>query len=278
MENITNEILENQFIKIPINISQKELHEAAELFLEFLKQSDEEKERFKVYIPYKNKKGEIINYGRGDVANEGSRFRGFKKKLKTEGEKDNKQYFHYCWDADKEIDKTLENSTEISKKFIESARNIYKKAQEKTKEILIEIDKDFPGVYDMVFNKENLASGTLRFLSYYSDKEGDFIAKRHYDKGFTTLALAESHPGLEVGTNDNDMIEVEHTNDQAIFFPSYMISKFTKGKIKPTWHGVTQKKREVEEEVSSRWAIVFFSEPKSLDEAISWDELHKTKN
>ncbi len=275
--NLTKEIIEKQYVSVPIDISQKELYKAAEIFLEFLQQEEEEKEKFKVYVPYKNEKGEIVKFGRGDVTNEGSRLRGFKRKEKKEGEKDNKQYFHYSPDADKKFDKILENSSEITKEFIENTRKIYLIAQKKIKEILKEIDKDYPGSYNQIFNEKNEMFGTLRFLSYYTSKEGDFIAKRHYDKGFATLALAESHPGLELGTNDEDIKEVEHKKDEAIFFPSYLLSKFTKGEIKPTWHGVTQKRRFNEENISSRWAIVFFCEPLYLEEEVLWEEIHKVK-
>lgn len=60
----------------------------------------------------------------------------------------------------------------------------------------------------------------LRLLAYETPTDGQTIARGHYDRSVFTLALAETEPGLEIGTNSDafDLIPVQHTGGIAKFF------------------------------------------------------------
>ena len=117
-------------------------------------------------------------------------------------------------------------------------------------------------VMSMIFRKNRLRK-----------KEGDFLAKAHYDRGALTLALAESSPGLRLGENEEKLEEIVHKDRSLIFMPSLRFNKVTSKEFTPTWHDVIQKKSERVNSQVSRWAIVFFADIQS-DIIPTYEEAH----
>lgn len=269
-EEIISNFKEKGFIEIPITISKAEIDNAAEIFLEFLKVPLEEKELIKQTIPLKNLKGELEDFG-NDKGND----YGYYQKLKNKGDLDNKQFFHYNPYLESILPKILETADKRTIKFIEVAREFYKKAESIAKPIIKEIDTKFPGTYEILFPENELPRSPIRFLSYYKEAQGDFIAKGHYDKSIFTLAIGENKPGLKIGFDEESLKEITHKENQAIFFPSLSSLAISNNKFKPAWHEVIQKSGDEVNETCTRWAIVFFIAPTKIIETITHKKAHK---
>lgn len=268
-KSLADVLRERAFIEVPFSMSRKELEAAAEVFLEFLRLPLEEKEKLSKLIEYKNKDGSSMDFGKVNGV-----FMGYKRKDKKDGDDDNKEYFHYNRKFEQFLTPLLLDSPDICRRFVDVARNIYEKAEKCMKEKINELETSYPGLYDWVFPENGNTNTTLRFLSYRTEEEGDFIAGEHYDKGVATLAIAESHPGLRIGKGKGDLEEVSQREGQVIFFPSFLLYKFSAQDIFPSWHGVVQKKRSENEDVSSRWAIVMFAAPSYIEEKIEGERMH----
>jgi isopenicillin N synthase-like dioxygenase len=224
-----SELEEKGFAEVKFPISDKEMNEAAKVFLEFLTLDQEIKEAIHV-----RKRGESFNTG-------------YVKRKKEDG-RDNKEYFHYHPILDELFPELKKSENTKITKFFEVARKIHDAAYKLNKKIVSELadDKSLKKFY----SKEKRERYSLRFLKYDKNEPGNFLASGHYDQGVCTLALAESHPGLRIHD-----VDVVHDNGKAIFMPG-LLCKEINSSLKPAWHEVIQK--EESSEGYARWAIVFF--------------------
>jgi len=88
--------------------------------------------------------------------------------------------------------------------------------------------------------------------------------------------LAESAPGLRIGRNDQDVVEVPpRQDDTALFMPALRLREFSSD-FPPAWHDVVQKKSRQWSTTCARWAIVLFIDHGNINRE-STQEAHTPK-
>lgn len=243
-EELEQQIKERQFAEVPFTVSQGELSSAAEVFLAFLTLPQEVKDKFYFKLDKHLRKADV----------------GYVRKNRDEGGNDNKEYFHYHPRAQKEFKEHDEFLDRRVQDFFTYADKIHRAASNTMEETIRLLDTKFPGTYNRFFPEGIEPRFYLRFLKYETGKEGDFLAKSHYDAGTCTLAMAESSPGLRIGKTETSMKPVTHTEGTAIFMPAYSLQAVTSDIFSPAWHEVVQLEEDKVSSGVARWAIVMFAD------------------
>ena len=156
--------------------------------------------------------------------------------------------------------------------FFDAAQAIYNHVER----VLLDLFNDQLHAYkEAVFNGDKLADGILRFLCYSPRAEHSFCARAHFDKGFSTLAIADSAPGLRIGCCDaHPLRAVNYGSGTALFMPAWMLFETSGGQVKPVWHDVIHAPTvQNVNAFCARWSIVFFINAPKLAFS-SWDEVH----
>ena len=239
---IKRQIQSKNYAEVSITIKPEKLELLAKLFLEFTKKNDEINNPFSKKIP---------NYKRGRI--------GYICEERKEGNTDTKEYFHYTSQVESLFKEVIEqNKNPTISELLILMREIHSEGKEAMLNIFQAFETEFPGIYNL-FSESNSPLFTLRILKYNAMKKGDFLAKGHYDRGVSTLALAESAPGLRLGKNDKDLKEISHVKEKAIFMPAINFQRITSPQFHPVWHDVVQKEEHAVDNETARLAIVFFS-------------------
>ena len=256
-DELKTQIKENSCVRIPFPVLRPDFNKAIDHFVHFLS------------LPME-KKREIFFKARQD---ERGAEVGYVRYLRDYGHTDNREYFHYHHLAEERFSNLRTDIPELDE-LLKSMKFIYGETVKSLEEILVTLDKHFPGIHRNFFTEENgRGDFYLRFLKYDYAKPGEFLAKGHYDRGGCTLALAESAPGLRMGIDDEHMKEVEHLEGEALFMPALKFSTLTSNDFPPTWHDVVQKGDDTYNGEIARWAIVFFANPVNVPE-ITYEEAH----
>ncbi len=245
----------NHFATVPMSISRQALEAAADRFLSFLELPESLKRQ--LHFPARRYRATADGYtDRSDGAS-----------------KDPKRFFH--WTPFLEQDPTcvaLRQQEAVIDRFFQVAEQVYQSAEATLKAIYTQC---LPDYRERLFVGDHLIDGTLRFLCYALRTEQTLCAKAHYDKGFSTLALGDSAPGLRVGRrNAHPLFPVHHQGGHAIFMPAWMLFQASQGRIQPAWHDVLHPPgvRHVNR-LCARWSIVFFvNDPQA--QFSSWDSVH----
>lgn len=245
---LVSELSEKYYAEIPCSLSRAKLEEAAERFFDYLTLSQEEKDALHFYDRPENRQG--IGYVR--KAGEEDEV----------GRTDFKEYFHYHPKLLKQFEGSplLQNPKTVA--YLTAAEKVHAEAFRLSKKIFKIISVEFPGFYERFFprTQQYVEYAALRFLKYEPSREGNFLARAHYDRGCTTLALAESAPGLRIGKDETTLTPVEHKDGIALFMPAYQLPEITDMRFRPAWHDVVQASENVYRENAARWAIVYFSD------------------
>ncbi len=244
--------------ELPFPISQSHITQTMAAFFEFLKLPEE----IKSYIDFK------ISplHRRGDI--------GFKHRdPDNDIYNDSKDFFHFhplIFDRYEEFI----HKHSILNQFLKLALPLWEAAYDSVYEILSLFEKDCPGTISQIFETPE-PHIILRFLKYNWSDSGKYLAKPHFDSGSFTLAIAESCPGLRIGTHPADLEIVKHAPNQAIFMISSNFKKvIDTDKLSPGWHDVIQMDEEKIGKSFSRWAIVAFIDGHNV-ESLSRSETHK---
>ncbi len=113
---------------------------------------------------------------------------------------------------------------------------VYRQLQQ----VLLRLEKKHPGIYNSVLQTKE-SHIILWFLRYDMQTAGKLLAKPHFDAGTMAFAIAESKPGLRMGSGPKDLKLVTHHDKQALFFLAGNISQLIDpGDLKPGWHDVVQ--------------------------------------
>lgn len=200
---------------------------------------------------------------------------GYKRYIRDVGQTDNREYVHYHLAAETGFTKARQSIAEFDL-LLQAMRSVYEIAKAELQKVLCEFDARFPGLYNEYFPRDKHEKLYLRFLKYDRAMPGDFLAKGHYDRGGCTLALAESAPGLHIGTNARDMRPVFHKEGQALFFPGIRFPELASNDFVPSWHAVIQKNEDVYSDTVARWAIVLFADPQEMSK-VTYEEAHTPK-
>jgi len=256
---LVKQLQSKAFAQIPFSKSWDEFKAAADLFLDFCELSQAEKEKWHI---------------KDDPEDKGI---GYIRKSKEYGELDDKEYFHYFPEVLNYFDKDFQNAPEALKNLIKVADGIFDLATQKLGEVLKEINKTYPGVFEKFFDKNEkpFKNNVLRFLNYHPPQNiGDSVAGGHYDKSGITLALAESKPGLRIGFDEKNLELVEHKDKEAIVMVGLKLAKLTANKLRPSWHDAIDIDGKTYRPGCARWAVVFFMHPEGV-EAGTFKEHHQ---
>lgn len=266
-------LLNNRFLKMSINISelykktytnvafpisQIQIENAMTAFFEFLELSQDKKEHISLKISPLHRRGELGFVHRNPEDNIYN---------------DSKDFFHYHPVIEKQYVEFIEQSP-VVKNFFKQAYPIWEAVYQSIKEILSIFEKDYPGTLDKIF-KSDTPHILLRFLRYDYQKSGAYLAQPHFDSGSFTLGIAESSPGLRIGTHPEDLELVQHKQGNAVFMISSNFKKIINDDhLKPGWHDVIQLDTSKINQPFSRWAMVAFIDGHSV-ESLSRHETHK---
>ncbi|HHF7344097.1 TPA: hypothetical protein ACPSKB_000498 [Legionella feeleii] len=255
----TIQFLQKQkYMQIPFAIKQDVLEEAVIAFFKFL----EEPDSVKNYIDFTI----APIHRRGDV--------GFKHRDPNNHRyNDSKDFFHFHPALFKRYEDFLQTHPAVLD-FVRKAKPIWELVYKTVHDILQVFEKQFPGIVDKVFATDDVHI-LLRFLRYNWQESGKYLAKPHFDAGSFTLAIAESSPGLRIGSCPDDLKLVEHKDDHAVFMlASNFRQVMNTNEFAAGWHDVVQLDETLIGKPYARWAIVAFIEAHGV-EALPRSETHK---
>lgn len=245
----------NHYASVPSAMSRAELEAAAGSFLEFLALPADLRQQ--LHFPARSHRASAD---------------GYTDKTSLE-RKDSKLFFHWSPELVQwEPCASLRVTEPVVGRFFDAAERIYRQAEKILDAIYTQCLPDFR---DRVIRDGHLVDGILRFLCYLPSEEPAFRARAHFDKGFSTLALGDSAPGLRIGCCDaHPLSPVHHRDGNAIFMPAWMLFQASDGRIKPSWHDVVHPPGQQDvSELCARWSIVFFVNDPSTPFS-SWDMVH----
>lgn len=248
-EELVRSLEERTYVPVPFPLSHAEIAEAVGKFFAFLTLAQETKSMMLTKRPTDavSDMGYVCTKGDPDVI----------------GTKDFKEYFHYHPDAELKWAAEAAGDPRV-REFFDAAGLIYQKADETGKDVIRELDAEFPGLYDAFFPADRPMERILRFLKYDSRGMGQFLARGHYDRGGCTLAIAESAPGLRIGKDEASLAPVVHQDGTAIFFPAIHFKQLSGDRVPAAWHDVVQASGDTVSDDTARWAVVYFMNAPAL--------------
>lgn len=249
---------QKHYAHVPFKMEPHCIDKAIDAFFAFLNEPDEVKNHIDFSI--------APNHRRGDV--------GFKKRQASDHMyNDDKAFFHYHPALLHRYSDFLA-ANPLVKDFLLQAHALWEKSYQIIADVLSSLDTVFPGVKQRVLDTET-PHLLLRFLKYDWAQSGKYLAKPHFDAGSMTLAIAESSPGLRIGSAPHDLQLVEHKKNHAIFmFSSNMEQLIGATPYKAGWHDVIQLDASQLNQAFSRWAIVAFIEAHGAS-ALPRSQTHK---
>ena len=253
------ETLQRQFyLNVPFPVSSSVLEKAIQAFFAFLEQPEE----IKAYIDFSI----APLHRRGDV--------GYKHRDPGDhAYNDSKDFFHFHPALFEKYADFLAKNPPVYD-FMLKAKPVWEAVYQTTKDILSCLKPDYPNICCKVFDTKN-PHILLRFLKYDWQESARYLAKPHFDAGSFTLAIAESSPGLRIGSEPDDLKLVEHQPGHAVFM---LASNFQKvidsGQLQAGWHDVIQIDNAQIGQAFSRWAIVAFIDAHGV-EALPRSETHR---
>jgi len=252
------DLYDKPYIHVPFSIGKLQIEKAVSAFFEFLNCPLDEKQHINLKISPLHRRGEL----------------GFTHRNPEDHiYNDSKDFFHYHPVIQEKYADFIDSNL-IIKHFLEQAHPIWEAVYMCVKSILSKFENSHPGTLDKILDSQT-PHIILRFLRYDYIKSSLYLAKPHFDSGSFTLAIAESNPGLRIGTNPQDLELVTHKENQAIFMIASNISKIIDNdNLKPGWHDVIQIDHSKIDQSFSRWAIVAFIDGHSV-ESLSRHETHK---
>ena len=236
-------------VPVPFGMSRIEINSAIADFVDFISLPQEQLKRFEAV--------------RLDPEDRGS-YVGYRRRNPEDGKSDDKIYFHYHTLFESLFADAIKETGDVAERFVSSARTVCTEARKSLASVVDLFEPKYPELRERFLSPNS--HYFLRFLAYL--RSGKELAKGHYDRGGATLAIAESVPGLRMGKNEGDLVEVIHEEGKALFFGGYEL----RDRFSPTWHDVVDKGGDYDEQIT-RWAIVFFAD-KQLKKGASHETLH----
>lgn len=251
--------LQKQFyIELPFLMQPSAIQEAVQAFFKFLEEPESVRTHMDYSIAPLHRRGDLGYKHRdpsGDIYN------------------DSKEFFHFHPVLLEKYAGFLERNT-VAKDFVTRAKPIWDLAYQTVFTALGTLEPDFPGLRSKIFDTKE-PHVLLRFLKYNWQSSGKYLAKPHFDAGSFSLAIAESCPGLRVGSNPDNLKPVHHKEGSAVFMLSSNFQKvMDTDKLSPGWHDVIQTDETLIGKPFARWAVVAFIEADGV-EALPRSETHK---
>jgi hypothetical protein len=251
--------LQSQFyVSVPFPLEHFQIEQAVQSFFNFLEQPDFVKNHIDFTIAPEHRRGDV----------------GFKHRDSNDDiYNDSKDFFHFHPAVFEKYPNFLEDYP-VVKDFMMKAQPIWTLASETIYQILKAFDENYPGTCAKVFDTK-YPHVLLRFLKYDWQHSGKYLAKPHYDAGSFTLAIAESCPGLRIGSHPENLRPVDHLEENAIFMLSSNFRKVIEADhLAAGWHDVIQLDETQIGRPFARWAVVAFIEAHGV-EALPRTETHK---
>lgn len=252
--------LKNQFYaNVPFPLERNVIEDAVQAFFKFLDQPDEVKSHIDFSIAPLHRRG-----GVGYVHRDAS----------DHVYNDSKDFFHYHPAIFKKYPDFLDKNP-VVKDFITKAKPIWDLTCQTLDELLKTLEPEFPGIHGKIFDTNEELHILIRFLKYEWTTAEKYLAKPHFDAGSLTLAIAESAPGLRIGSCPENLQLVEHKPENALFMISSNFQKIMNSEeFSPGWHDVIQLNEALIGKSYARWAVVAFIEAHNV-EALPRSETHK---
>lgn len=255
---IHKSLKEECYANIPFPIEESTLESAIEAFFKFLDEPEDIKNHIDFTIAPLHRRGDV----------------GFKHREPGDHiYNDRKDFFHFHPALLERYADFLDQNP-VVKDFVLKAHPIWQEAYQTVTDILSTFEPTFPGVCGKIFDTD-LVHFQLRFLKYYWQESGYYLAKPHFDAGSFTLAISESGPGLRIGRSPETLKPVEHRPGNAVFMLSSNFQKvMDTTELSAGWHDVIQVDKTLVGKPFARWAIVAFIEGHGV-EALPRTETHK---
>lgn len=235
-------------IPVPYGLSREELEVIAGDFIRFISLPPEVLQRFEAVALSPEDRGSHVGY----------------RHRKREVGHDDKVYVHYHSEFERLFGDAIKDAGEVAERFVVSAKRVYDEAKKSLKIVVDTYKERHPEFEDRFLSDRS--HYFLRFLAYLRGSQ--LLANGHYDRGGSTLAIAESVPGLRMGINELDLTEVVHRDRTALFFGGLGLKDY----FPPTWHDVVDKGINYDDRIA-RWAMVFFAD-KDLKKGVTFEEAH----
>jgi len=253
---------ENFYAPIPFAMDRDQFEEAMAAFFRFLEEPEDIKSHINFSIAPKHRRGDV-----------GYTHRNPEDHIYN----DSKDFFHFHPAIFRQYPDFIE-ANPVVKDFLLKAQPIWDLTFGTVDTILKTLDPIFPGIHGKVFDTPKEVHLVIRFLKYDWATSEKYLAKPHFDAGSFTLAIAESTPGLRIGSGPDNLALVTHKPGNAVFM---MASNFQTvmetDKLAPGWHDVIQLDETRIGLPFARWAIVAFIDAHDV-EALSRSETHKFYN
>jgi hypothetical protein len=246
------------YVNVPFVAEPPVIESAVQAFFKFLNEPDDVKNHIRFTIAPAHRRGDV----------------GFVHRDPADRiYNDSKDFFHYHPALLGKYEQFLAQHPVVSD-FAHKAKPIWDATYQTVSEILNILNPVFPETHGKIFDTD-LVHIQLRFLKYNWQNSGEFLAKPHFDAGSFTLAIAESCPGLRVGSCPEDLQPVTHKPGNALFmFSSNFKKVIDSDDFAAGWHDVIQTDKTQIGKPFARWAVVAFIEAHGV-EALSRDDTHK---
>lgn len=255
------ELDQNAFAPVVVDIGPSDYQEAMRCYMEFLQ------------LPEDVKSSTIFML---DPARRNTQF-GWDQKARSKGNLDNKDVFHFGSKMRQNVEHRLLHPPRALLEFTDAAEEIYYSAAHALKKACYELDEHAAGLVGLHFPAVADWNHHLRFIAYYPT-EDQTLAAGHFDQSTLTLALAESHSGLRIGTEAENLQMVRHRAGQGLLFTGKgwdkLATQVDVPPLQPAWHDVVRTPDQGVDTQVLRWAIVLFANPAQLDTTLTVEETH----
>lgn len=261
-ERIRNEISQKHYADLPFSIRDDHLNQAAQEYAGFLELPQVVKNQFKGLLIPGEPKSSI----------------GYELKSRKQGNKDDKEFFHYNPNLEEQLPELTSSREPKIKYFLDAARHVYSGMKKSALELACALETVSPGTINKFFPPGQPEHFYLRFLAYKPVDDGKKLANGHYDQSPWTLAMAESKPGLRIGTQENPQPVIRKANHAKLFCgpnAKHTIPQELYQDFKPGFHDVVEADKEEFRPGIPRWAIVAFLWPHGM-KYMPYEEAHPT--
>lgn len=268
---IHENLYEQGYAPIGIDIGYSDLETAMERYMAFIELDEKYHEATRHFS---------TDRGDGD-------FGQFRRIAGAEGMRgampDNKDIFHFGTNTRQVIEARLSGALPRDMKaFLDATEEIFWAGERSKRQALEELDWLQTGLVGIMMPENGTINDVLRFIAYHPN-EGQ-LAKGHFDRGVCTLAIGESHEGLQIAPGQNglrldcdqaymDALEknlqpVTHMSEEVKFFLgagwNQLPGAYRQGNhdLPLGYHDVIESDKQVNDKVM-RWAIVQFCNPQT---------------
>jgi len=257
-EELYSTLKQQFYVNVPFHMDATLLFDAVQAFFKFLDEPEAVKSQIDFSIAPKHRRGDI----------------GFKHRDSNDHlYDDSKDFFHYHPAIFEKYENFL-NANPVVNDFMLKAKPVWEITYQAIQKILKTFEPNFPETCSKIFNTP-YPHLMLRFLKYDWQSSGKYLAKPHFDAGSFSLAIAESCPGLRIGSCPENLKLVEHKPGQAVFMLSSNFKKvINSDELSAGWHDVIQLDDQWIGKPFARWAVVAFIEAHGV-EALPRTETHK---